>query len=332
MRCTVLGGGSWGTALATQLARQGHDTLLWERHADRAAYINTHHENPRYLKGLRLPETLRATSDLAAAVSQAELVVPVVPSHAFRAVLEAAASHFDDKTHVCCASKGLEEESLNTMWQVMTQVLPATVMGRTSLLYGPSFAKEVATDKPTAVVVAGPKTGTNVASLAFHGGTFRCYHSDDVMGVCIGGSLKNVMAIACGVSDGVGLGANARAALITRGLAEVTRLAVAMGANPLTMMGLAGMGDLVLTCTGNLSRNRRVGLGLGAGQSLNQILAELGEVAEGVRTTRSAHSLAASFGVELPITAQVYAMLYEQKPVALALQDLLGRDRRAELD
>lgn len=332
MRCAVLGGGSWGTALACQLARQGHDTILWDRNPERCAHINTHRENPRYLKGIRLPDRLVATSELSEAVRGAELLVPVLPSHALRAVLKRAQPDLSTEAFVCCASKGIEEDSLDTMWQVMEQELGASMMARTTLLYGPSFALEVATNKPTAVVIAGDKSAANVAADAFHGGAFRTYHSEDVMGVCIGGSLKNVMAIACGVSDGVGLGANARAALITRGLAEVTRLAVALGANPLTMMGLAGMGDLVLTCTGNLSRNRRVGLALGAGQSLEEILEELGEVAEGVRTTRSAHFLAKKVGVELPITAEVHALLYEGKPAPLALQDLLGRGRRAELD
>ena len=214
----------------------------------------------------------------------------------------------------------------------MASELSARHLQQSSLLYGPSFALEVATDKPTAVVIAGPESAADWAAKAFHGGSFRTYQSDDVVGVCIGGSLKNVMAIACGVSDGVGLGANARAALITRGLAEVTRLAVAMGANPLTMMGLAGMGDLVLTCTGNLSRNRRVGLALGEGRRLQSILDELGEVAEGVKTTKSAYHLSKRLGVELPITREVFALLYEGKPATLALQDLLGRDRRAELD
>lgn len=332
MRCTVLGAGSWGTALACQLARQGHDTVLWDRHPDRCEHINTHHENPRYLQGIRLPDRLMATSNLSEAVGSADLVVPVIPSHALRSVLQDASGHWDLSAHVCCASKGIEEGSLDTMWQVMEDELPEGLMARSSLIYGPSFALEVATNKPTAVVVAGPSAPSEFAANAFHGGAFRTYHSEDIMGVCIGGSLKNVMAIACGVSDGVGLGANARAALITRGLAEVTRLAVAMGANPLTMMGLAGMGDLVLTCTGNLSRNRRVGLALGEGKQLTQILEDLGEVAEGVRTTKSAFNLAKRVGVELPITREVYALLYEGKPAPLALQDLLGRDRRAELD
>jgi len=332
MRCSVLGGGSWGTALACQLASQGHETQLWDRNQERCEHINTVRENPRYLKGVALPDRLTATPNLGEAVSQVDLIVPVLPSHALRSVLQRASDDWNQEAHVCCASKGIEEDSLNTMWQVMEEELSAQSMANTTLLYGPSFALEVATNKPTAVVVAGDKRAADVAAEAFHGGAFRTYHSDDVMGVCIGGSLKNVMAIACGVSDGVGLGANARAALITRGLAEVTRLAVALGANPLTMMGLAGMGDLVLTCTGNLSRNRRVGLALGEGRQLQDILDELGEVAEGVRTTKSAFNLAKRVGVELPITAEVYALLYKGKPAPLALQHLLERGRRSELD
>ena len=219
-----------------------------------------------------------------------------------------------------------------TMHEVMGDVLPAKLHDQLTVLYGPSFALEVARDYPTAVVCAGLEQPAEVAAHAFHSGQFRAYHTDDVVGVCVGGSLKNVMAIACGVSDGVGLGANARAALITRGLAEITRLAVARGANPLTMMGLAGMGDLVLTCTGNLSRNRRVGLALGEGRSLDDILEDLGEVAEGVRTAKSAWALSQQAGVEMPITQQIFEMLYRDKPVRAALGDLMSRDRRQERD
>jgi len=201
-----------------------------------------------------------------------------------------------------------------------------------SVLYGPSFALEVANGQPTAVVIAGGNAAAHAACEAFHGGTFRTYHTDDVVGVCIGGSLKNPMAIACGISDSLNLGANARAALITRGLAEITRLAVAKGANPLTMMGLAGMGDLVLTCTGGLSRNRRVGLGLGEGKELQTILDELGEVAEGVTTTQSAHALAQATGVDMPIVAQMHAILFEDMPPYEAISSLLNRQRRAERD
>ncbi|MEN0063578.1 MAG: NAD(P)H-dependent glycerol-3-phosphate dehydrogenase [Myxococcota bacterium] len=330
MRCTVIGAGSWGTALAVQLVRQGHETRLWDRNPDRCTHINAHHRNPRYLKDVDLPAGLQAVSDLNGAVEGAELVVPVVPSHALRGVLDRAKGQIGINTQVCCATKGIEEDSLTTMYDVC-----GTVLGnpdRVSMLYGPSFALEVAKGLPTAVVVAGQAQCAQVAADAFHGELFRAYHTNDIIGVCIGGSIKNVMAIACGVSDGLGLGANARAGLITRGLAEITRLAVAMGADPLTMMGLAGIGDLVLTCTGNLSRNRRVGLALGEGRTLNDILEELGEVAEGVTTAVSAHKLAAKLGVEMPISEQVYQMLHEDKPAQEALMALMGRQRRAEKD
>lgn len=330
MRCTVLGAGSWGTALAIQLARQGHETVLWDRNPDRCDIINEEHRNPRYLKQVSLPASLCAESELTVSVESAELVVPAIPSHALRGVVRAAAPSISEDTVICCATKGIEDESLQTMHEVLVDVLDAP--DRTTLIYGPSFALELANSLPTAVVVAGPDDASQVAADAFHGGAMRCYHTEDVTGVCVGGSLKNVMAIACGVSDGVGLGSNARAALITRGLAEITRLAVAMGANPLTMMGLAGMGDLVLTCTGNLSRNRRVGLALGEGRTLDDILEELGEVAEGVVTASSAWKLSKELGVEMPITDQIHAMLYEDVPVQEALRQLMGRDRRAERD
>lgn len=330
MRCTVLGGGSWGTALAVQLARVGHDTTLWDRNPDRCDAMNREHRNPRYLREIRLPDKLRASPDLHEATESAELLVPVLPSHALREVLQHAKAAMPSGQSVCCATKGIEDDTLATMWDVCGEVLGGT--HALSLLYGPSFAVEVAQGLPTAVVVAGTEGPAHVAAAAFHGDLFRAYHTEDVVGVCIGGSLKNVMAIACGVGDGLGLGNNARGALITRGLAEVTRLAVAMGANPLTLMGLAGMGDLVLTCTGNLSRNRRVGLALGQGRTLDDILTELGEVAEGVTTASSAHKLATKLGVEMPITHQVHAMLYEGKPAVQGLMELMGRQRRAERD
>jgi glycerol-3-phosphate dehydrogenase (NAD(P)+) len=329
MRCTVLGGGSWGTALAVQLARQGHDTLLWDRNADRCDAINRDHRNPRYLKEVRLPPSLRATPDLAAASAHAELLVPVVPSHALREVLVSARPHLNNPW-ICCATKGIEDDTLETMFEVTAHA--SQLPDRTSLLYGPSFALEVAQGMPTAVVIAGNDPASAVAAQAFHGDLFRTYHTEDTVGVCVGGSIKNVMAIACGVSDGLGLGSNARAGIITRGLAEITRLAVGMGANPLTLMGLAGIGDLVLTCTGNLSRNRRVGLALGQGKTLSDVLAELGEVAEGVTTASSAWKLSKKLGIEMPITREVHAMLHEHKPAVQALMDLMGRQRRAERD
>jgi glycerol-3-phosphate dehydrogenase (NAD(P)+) len=328
MRATVLGAGSWGTALAIQLARVGHETVLWDRNPGRAERINREHRNPRYLTSVELPEALRADPNLGRAVAHADLLVTAVPSHALAAVAAQAKEHLAPQAAVCCATKGIEDGTLRTMHEVLEHSLVPSE--RITMLYGPSFALEVANNLPTAVVVAG--ADTHRAAEAFHGQNFRCYSTDDVVGVCVGGSLKNVMAIATGVADGVGLGANARAGLITRGLAEITRLAVAKGANPLTMMGLAGLGDLVLTCTGNLSRNRRVGLALGEGKTLQQILDELGEVAEGVSTASSAWKLAAQLGVEMPITHQIHALLYEDKPVEQALADLMGRTRRSERD
>ncbi|MEZ4320970.1 MAG: NAD(P)H-dependent glycerol-3-phosphate dehydrogenase [Myxococcota bacterium] len=330
MRCTVLGGGSWGTALAVQLARMGHDTWMWDRNPDRCAVINRDHRNPRYLKTVELPPNLTAHADLAESTAHADLLVPVVPSHALREVMEAALPHLRADTHICCATKGIEDGSLKTMHEVLVEIVGDA--SRISMLYGPSFALEVGKGLPTAVVVAGPDATAHVAANAFHGPQFRCYHTEDIVGVCVGGSLKNVMAIACGVSDGVGLGSNARAGIITRGLAEISRLAVALGANPLTLAGLAGMGDLVLTCTGDLSRNRRVGLALGQGRTLDDILEELGEVAEGVITAKTARALAASIDVEMPITEQIYDLLYEGKPAKQALVELMGRERRAERD
>ncbi|HHO52624.1 MAG TPA: NAD(P)-dependent glycerol-3-phosphate dehydrogenase [Deltaproteobacteria bacterium] len=330
MRCTVLGAGSWGTALAVQLRRVGHDTVLWDRNPARCAAINRDRRNPRYLTEITLPGGLVAEPRLEVATAHAELLVPVVPSHALRGVLADCAPYLDDDALVCCATKGIEDPSLVTMHEVCSDTLGDP--GRISVLYGPSFALEVARGLPTAVVVAGADETAHAAAEAFHGDLFRAYHTEDIVGVCVGGSIKNVMAIACGVSDGLGLGANARAGIITRGLAEITRLAVAMGADPITMMGLAGIGDLVLTCTGNLSRNRRVGLALGEGRTLEQILEELGEVAEGVTTAISANKLATKLGVEVPITAEVDAMLHEGKPAVEALMDLMGRRRRAERD
>ncbi len=330
--CTVLGSGSWGTALAAQLARLGHDVVLWGNDAAVADTINGEHRNPRYLREVVLPPNLRASLDLGESVSRARLLVPAVPSHALREVMKACSDAVAADVVVCSATKGIEERTLDTVAEVLRHTLPERTHDAITILSGPSFALEVARGLPTAVAIAGPEPAAHFAADAFHGDAFRCYTTEDLVGVCIGGSLKNVMAIACGVSDGIGLGLNARSAIITRGLAEVTRLAVAMGADPLTMMGLAGMGDLVLTCTGDLSRNRRVGLALGRGQKLSQILEDLGEVAEGVITARSGRDLGIRVGVELPITQQVYELLYEDKPAAIALMHLLQRQRKNERD
>jgi glycerol-3-phosphate dehydrogenase (NAD(P)+) len=333
LRCGVIGGGSWGTALGIQASRMGRETWIWDRDPERAARMEQARENVRYLPGAPFPEPLHVTNDVDRVLEGAHLVIVAVPSQHVRQVVGGLAARIEPGQVLCSASKGIEVETLLTMDQVIEEVLPASLHGRVTALGGPSFAREVAQGLPTAVVAAGRESGAcHVVGEVLHGGFFRVYSSDDVTGVEIGAALKNVLAIACGVSDGAGLGTNARAALITRGLAEMTRLAVARGANPLTMMGLAGLGDLVLTCTGDLSRNRRVGLGLGQGKTLASILEELGQVAEGVITARSAWALAQKVSVDMPIVEQVYRMLYEGKPAWEALRDLSGRERRPERD
>jgi glycerol-3-phosphate dehydrogenase (NAD(P)+) len=326
--CTVLGAGSFGTALAVQLARRGHTVRLWDRNASRCASMNQDRRNPRYLKDIELPEGLVATPDLAAACRGSEMVVVSVPSHAVRDVVSAARDHIAVGTQICCASKGIEAGSLDTMHEVLSEVLGLAHQPQVTILSGPTFALELAQGMPTTIVAAGEDPATHAVAEAFHGGGLRVYHTHDVIGVCLGGALKNVVAIACGISDGLGIGLNARAGIITRGLAEIRRLAETLGAEPITMMGLAGMGDLVLTCTGNLSRNRRVGLALGEGRTLQDILDELGEVAEGVKTARTAHELARLHDVEMPITEQVHQVIYEGQSARDALAELMGRARK----
>jgi glycerol-3-phosphate dehydrogenase (NAD(P)+) len=305
---------------------------LWGRNAEHVAAINHDHKNARYLPDAALPENLRATADLAEAVRDKHFIVVVVPSHTMREVMSEAAKHMSPDTLVISASKGIENESLDTMDEVLKSVLPGKIGARLAYLSGPSFAKEVGNGLPTAVVMASrDRHAADQAAALFRAERFRVYTSDDVTGVELGGALKNVMAIAAGVVDGMGMGMNTRAALITRGLAEITRLAVRRGANPLTLAGLAGMGDLVLTCTGDLSRNRTVGMGLGKGKKLAEVLAGMSQVAEGVRTTKSAHDLAARLGVEMPITGAMHRVLFEDLPAAEAMVDLLGRPAKHEL-
>ncbi len=330
MKVTVLGAGSWGSALAKHFADQGYSTRLWARREEQAEEIQTTRINGRYLPDLKMPDTLSATSDLERALSDAEIVVSVVPSQTTRAVWAEARDFVPKGVPILCASKGIENDTLDMMVTVLENVVPGHPIG---FIGGPSFAKEVAGHMPTAVVIAAKdhdvaQRAQELMSCEW----LRAYSTEDVVGVEIGGALKNVIAIACGCADGLGLGLNSRAALITRGLAEITRVAVKMGANPLTLAGLAGMGDLVLTCTGDLSRNRRVGLGLGEGKKLQQILDEMGQVAEGVKTTLSARDLSEKVGVEMPITQQVYAILYEDKPAKEVVRDLMMRDLKREHD
>lgn len=333
MRTTVLGAGSWGTALASLLAGKGYPVTAWDKDGGVLEDISRNHRNERYLPGVALSANLHASADIVKALEGAELLVLAVPSHAVRPVVIEMKRHVHAGTPIVCVAKGIEQETLMTMSEVLEDVLPVPLHPYVSILSGPSFASEVAKGLPTAVTVAArwERVARQVQD-AFHCKTFRPYTSGDVVGCEIGGCVKNVVAIAAGISDGCGFGANAMAALVTRGLAEISRLAVKKGANPLTLSGLAGIGDLVLTCTGDLSRNRRVGLGLGKGRQLDEILVELGEVAEGVITTRSARELALREGVEMPITEEIHAMLYQEKPVAAALMALMGRSRKAERD
>jgi len=323
MNIAVLGAGSWGTALALQLCRANNQVRLWERRADRAVQMQEARRNIRYLTDFPFPEQLTVTSSLEKALTDVDMVVCVVPSQAMRSMLQKSLPLLSPEVPICCASKGIENDTLMTMEEVIRDVLPVHFHAQLSFLAGPSFAREVAQGLPTTVVVASrfSEVASQVAE-AFHAGKFRVYHTDDIIGAELGGAF--------GVADGYSLGLNARAGLMTRGLAEISRLAVKRGANPLTLSGLAGMGDLVLTCTGNLSRNRRVGLGLGEGKKLSQILDELGEVAEGVITTKSAWELAQKEDIDMPITEQIYALLYEGKTPQQALTDLFNRERRAE--
>ncbi len=329
-RYAVIGAGAWGTALADLLARNGGDVVLWAREADVVESVNTRHENARFLAGHGLAPTLRATDDLRIAVADRELLLFAPPSHVLRAVaLDAAPAVRSDAT-LAVASKGIEQGTLAVMTDVVADVLPGRPVVAVS---GPSFATEVASRHPTAVVAAA-HDATAAARLqrALSSPEFRVYTHDDVLGVELGGSLKNVMALATGILEGLGLGFNSRAALITRGLAEMTRLGVALGGSPATFAGLTGVGDLVLTCTGALSRNRSVGVEIGRGRSLDEVLAERETVAEGVLTTRSARDLARRAGVEMPIVDAVYRILFEGASVRAAASELMARAPRHEQD
>jgi glycerol-3-phosphate dehydrogenase (NAD(P)+) len=331
MRAAVIGGGSWGTALAAVLGSNGHEVVVWAHDPEVARALTEKHENPKYLTGLRLPDPVSGTNDLGQALAGAELVVAASPSHVTRAVMRDALPALPRATPIVCATKGIENDSLLTMHEVLEDVLPAEMHPYLVCLSGPSFAKETVLRLPTAVVVASPwERMAQRVQRYFSNDYFRVYTSIDVAGVELGGSLKNVCAIAAGISDGMGFGSNTRAAIMTRGLAELVRLAVKKGANPLTLSGLAGMGDLVLTCTGELSRNRAVGLGLGRGEKLPEILRGMTQVAEGVRTAKSVHDLAQKLGVDVPLHEAIYRILYEDLPPKAALQSLTSRELKSE--
>jgi glycerol-3-phosphate dehydrogenase (NAD(P)+) len=328
VRVAVLGGGAWGGVLAGLASARGLEVALWEADASAAVTLARDRASPRSVPGFRLPDAVAVSGDVAATVAGRQMLVLAIPSDLIRGTLSQVAAAIVDGTIVVCASKGLEPGGGATMIEVLRAVLPGA---RAVVLSGPSFAQEIAARLPAALVAASADLAAAGAVQAALGGErLRIYTSDDPVGVCVGGALKNVVAIAAGCCDGFGLGTSARAALITRGLAEMGRLAERKGGQALTLSGLAGLGDLVLTCTGDLSRNRQVGLALARGESLPQIVSSLGHVAEGIGTARTARDLAERMGVDMPITREVAAVLYDGKPARAALSDLLARDLRPE--
>ncbi|MGI8428814.1 MAG: NAD(P)H-dependent glycerol-3-phosphate dehydrogenase [Solirubrobacteraceae bacterium] len=328
--CAVVGAGAWGTALAQVLASRRHEVRLWAHESDVVDSINARHENARFLAGVPLSRDIVATSVMGDVLRDAEFVTYVAPSHVLRAVARAGRESISRVATIIVATKGIERGSLAIMSRVIEDEIPDHEV---VALSGPSFAAEVAAGQPTALVAAGRSAdATEAVQLTFSSGAFRIYTHDDVIGVELGGALKNVIAVATGIAEGLGLGHNPRAALITRGLAEITRLGVSLGASPLTFAGLAGMGDLVLTCTGALSRNRAVGIEVGKGRSLDDVLRTRETVAEGVTTTESAHALAAREGVEMPIVRAVHRTLFEGQPARAAITELMTRELRPEQD
>ncbi len=327
----VIGAGAWGTALSMLLADKGHDVTLWMYEKDLAEETTRTRENRVYLPGFPLPSSINVTSSLEIAAKNKDLVLSVVPSHTARTVAKQFAPFLSKDTIIVSASKGIEIETLMPLSDVFRDVLPKEFHNRLCFLSGPSFAKEVAQKMPTAVALASyePALGRK-AQEAFSNAYFRVYTNPDVIGVELAGSLKNVVAIAAGVLEGMGYGFNTTAALLTRGLAEMARLGIAMGGNLQTFSGLAGMGDLVLTCTGGLSRNRTLGVRLGKGEKLDDIMKGAKTVAEGVKTAKAARDLANKFNIEMPIVDEVYRILYEGKEPKRAVKDLMARELKEE--
>lgn len=311
-RVTVLGGGAWGTALALHCARKGHEVQLWAREKEVVEGINGEHENVVFFQGFKLPDNLKATQDIHKAANHGDLILVVIPTPFVEKVLTGIIGDLNRGQILCSCTKGILNETLETPDQILKRVLPLELHGRLAFLSGPSFAAEVGQGQPTAVTIASAHETIAIEVQEIMSTVrFRCYTSQDVVGVEFGGALKNVLAIACGISDGLGFGCNARAALMTRGLDELSRLAVKCGANPLTMSGLSGVGDLILTCTGDLSRNRSVGIRIGKGEKLDEITKSMAAVAEGVLTSKSAHLLAQKVGVECHVIEGIYKVIYE---------------------
>lgn len=331
MKIGVIGAGSFGTALGSILADKGYDVVLWTRSPDQMKSINENHINNKHMPDLVLPDKLRASMDLVEVVKEKDMIVSAPPSHALSGILKEIKDHLPTKIPIVSASKGIENETLRLVSEIFETELPGSFHSQLSYLSGPSFAKEMVRKVPTIVSIASKNEATakrvqEIFSFTY----FRTYWTPDVVGVEVGGALKNVIAIAAGVADGLGFGQNTRAAIITRGLNEITRMGLKMGADPMTFLGPSGMGDLVLTCCGEASRNRTVGFRLGKGEKLKDILASMNEVAEGVKTTLSSKNLADKYGVEMAITSEVYQMLYEDKDPKEVVKALMGRDLKRE--
>ena len=333
-KIAVIGAGSWGTAIAGSLSGQGHETLLWGHNADYITELRTVRENRKYLPGFLFNKNLKPTNDIREVLKGIDIVCMVVPSHGFRGVFQDIVEYIEPHSHIISAVKGIEKGTLMTMSQIISEILDREETERNlslSVLSGPSFAREVADGLPTAVTIGSMSIDiARELQKIFSTDMLRVYTSTDIIGIEICAAMKNIVAIAAGISDGIGFGLNARAAIITRGLAEITRLGMKMGAEKDTFSGLSGIGDLILTCTGDLSRNRNVGIKLGKGLKLEDILKDMRMVAEGVKTTESGYYLAKKNHVEMPILEQVYEILYEKKDCATAVRDLLNRELKDE--
>jgi glycerol-3-phosphate dehydrogenase (NAD(P)+) len=327
---SVLGAGSWGTALALLAARNGCDTLLWTHNQQQFELLSQQRENQRYLPGFLFPQKLKVTASLAEVVTFSPLLLITVPSHAFKATLQKIKPCLSDEPQIAWATKGFNSENGSLMSEAVSEVLGGLV--KKAVLSGPTFAKEVAADLPTAITIASESENLiSQLSDILHNQRFRTYSSTDIIGVQVGGASKNVLAIAAGIADGLGFGANTRAALITRGLTEIMRLGIKMGGQSDTFMGLTGLGDLILTCTDNQSRNRRFGLALGQGHNRQNAMLEIAQEIEGISAAKAAYGLAKKFNIEMPITEQVYNVLFKDMSPEIAVNNLLTREKKSEI-
>ncbi|MGI2327074.1 NAD(P)H-dependent glycerol-3-phosphate dehydrogenase [Planococcus sp. YIM B11945] len=331
-KVSIFGAGSWGTALAFVLAQNGHDLLLWTHRSEQAEEINGH-TNQKYLKNIRLPDNLIATSDLPKAVNHADVFVLAIPTKGIREVCEKIKENLTKKVLFVHVSKGIEPDSLKRISEMIREEIPEQWIEDVVVLSGPSHAEEVVLEQPTTVSAAceNTRSAEHVQDL-FMNQYFRVYTNTDVIGVELGGALKNIIALAVGITHGLGYGDNAKAALMTRGLAEIARLGVKMGASPLTFSGLTGVGDLIVTCTSVHSRNWRAGNLLGQGKSIEEVLEEMGMVVEGIRTTKAAHQLAEAYDVPMPITAALHSVLFDGVTTEEAVNNLMGRNKKNELE